>query len=231
MKTIGKCAALLVGGGMLLDAIMTVSLTVAVFGVLIAGVIGMVALIWPLRRIGLGQRTVSACLLAGCFAGLIALAPAVEAENAQELARLEKSDPAAYLARLKRRDESLWAQELKRIDPEGYRAEMAAREAAARKEKAERRRRLCHSESASYDAYAYAQQEIEDRLKSPSTADFPHISQIRVTRTGACGFIVDGYVDAENAFRARLRTHFIAEVERDFPRERFWFLNRLDIDG
>ena len=76
-------------------------------------------------------------------------------------------------------------------------------------------------------AYSMTQGWVEDRLKSPSTADFPggrydeHTTQIDDNT-----FRVSSYVDSQNSFGAEIRTHFEAEVE--FLGDDKWRLNRLD---
>lgn len=61
-------------------------------------------------------------------------------------------------------------------------------------------------------AYVVCQQFVEDRLKSPSSAEFggPYS---RVTQTVSTGrYKVSTYVDAQNSFGAMIRTDFICEV-------------------
>jgi len=64
-------------------------------------------------------------------------------------------------------------------------------------------------------AYTAAKAFVEQRLKSPSTAEFPWMSQSGVTvlPAGECGFRVLGYVDAQNAFGATMRARYVADIE------------------
>ncbi|MFQ1002627.1 hypothetical protein [Modestobacter sp. SSW1-42] len=52
---------------------------------------------------------------------------------------------------------------------------------------------------------------VKDRLKSPSSADFPSSSSYVVTGAGN-QYTVQGYVDAENSFGASLRTDWTCSV-------------------
>lgn len=62
------------------------------------------------------------------------------------------------------------------------------------------------------DAWVICQQHVEERLKSPSTADFPagysqYTSHLRDGR-----YRVHAYVDAENSFGATIRNQFDCTV-------------------
>lgn len=59
-----------------------------------------------------------------------------------------------------------------------------------------------------HGAWAYAQQFVEKRLKSPSTAKFPFGGARGVTPLGGGRYKVDSYVDAQNGFGATTRQHF-----------------------
>ena len=54
---------------------------------------------------------------------------------------------------------------------------------------------------------------IEKRLKAPSTADFASYSNSSVTRTSTGTFLVSSYVDAQNSFGAKIRTHYTCELQ------------------
>ncbi len=60
-----------------------------------------------------------------------------------------------------------------------------------------------------YDIKVIAEQEVEERLKAPSTAKF---SNIEVTKTGST-WVVTGYVDAQNSFGAMIRNRFRVEIK------------------
>ena len=66
-------------------------------------------------------------------------------------------------------------------------------------------------------AFVAAQHFIRDSLRSPSTASFPSITASGNSSTptfvgGRCGFRVQTYVDAENAFGATIRQRFTLDV-------------------
>lgn len=63
----------------------------------------------------------------------------------------------------------------------------------------------------SFTAFFAAQQEVEELLKSPSTAEFCDIDDASITRSGNRWTII-GYVDAQNGFGATLRKKFFVEV-------------------
>lgn len=58
-----------------------------------------------------------------------------------------------------------------------------------------------------YDAYVMAKHFVEDRLKSPSTADFASIHQSTVKGIGN-EWTVKSFVDSQNGFGAMLRTRY-----------------------
>ncbi len=61
-------------------------------------------------------------------------------------------------------------------------------------------------------AWVICQQFIEDRLKAPSTAEFPSGYSQYTTRLSSTRFRVDAYVDAENSFGAMIRNEFSCTV-------------------
>ena len=56
---------------------------------------------------------------------------------------------------------------------------------------------------------------VKDRLKAPSTADFPNAFSDDVNITGVNPFTVRSHVDAENGFGAKLRMGFTCTVHED----------------
>jgi hypothetical protein len=62
-------------------------------------------------------------------------------------------------------------------------------------------------------AYTICQQFITDRLKAPSTADFPWSASEHTVHLGGGKYTVRAYVDAENSFGAKLRNHFVCTVQ------------------
>ena len=58
------------------------------------------------------------------------------------------------------------------------------------------------------DAWVCAQNVVESRLKSPSTADFCSYPEATVTDLGSNRYKITGYVDAQNSFGAVVRSYF-----------------------
>lgn len=78
--------------------------------------------------------------------------------------------------------------------------------------------------SNSVSAEIMCEQFIEDRLRSPGTADFEHTS----TRPGGTGeWTVTGQVDSENGFGALVRSTYRCEVEHEGGDR--WTLVDLDL--
>lgn len=78
------------------------------------------------------------------------------------------------------------------------------------------------------DAYVVCQMFIKDRLKAPSTADFPAATYADITQSGNL-WTVDAWVDAENAFGARIRADFHCQVSYSNVKEE-WTLVELDLE-
>lgn len=70
-------------------------------------------------------------------------------------------------------------------------------------------------------AYRASQRFVEDRLRSPSTASFPRLAEVRVVPAGDCKFNVTAYVDAQNGFGAQIRTHYTVTME-SLPQSKAW---------
>ncbi|MTB67983.1 hypothetical protein GKR48_14335 [Providencia sp. wls1943] len=64
-------------------------------------------------------------------------------------------------------------------------------------------------------AYLASQTIIQSKLKSPSTARFPHYSKVSITSAGLCTFQIDGYVDAQNSFGALVRDNYTTIITYD----------------
>ena len=62
-------------------------------------------------------------------------------------------------------------------------------------------------------AWVVCQKFVEDRLKSPSSAEFPVRYPQFTEDLGGGRYRVETYVDSENAFGAMIRTEFICEVK------------------
>jgi len=78
------------------------------------------------------------------------------------------------------------------------------------------------------EAYVMSQQFVEDRLKAPSTADFPSTSEARIKHLGSGRYQVVSYVDSENAFGANIRTHYICELHTNDGNK--WICDSLVFD-
>ena len=63
-------------------------------------------------------------------------------------------------------------------------------------------------------AWAVAEKEVTDRLKAPSTAKFPTYNSAIISKSGS-DFKVEGYVDAENSYGAKIRTTFSVEFTKN----------------
>ena len=64
------------------------------------------------------------------------------------------------------------------------------------------------------NSYYMAKQFIEKQLKVPSTAEYQEYSEDMVEVSGNV-YKVTMYVDAENSFGAKVRTHFIVQMKTD----------------
>jgi len=58
---------------------------------------------------------------------------------------------------------------------------------------------------------------VKKRLNAPSTADFPSItdSKVSVKYLGECTHELRGYVDAQNSFGAKIRSHYYVKVQNE----------------
>lgn len=70
----------------------------------------------------------------------------------------------------------------------------------------------CSSEPSNIAACTYAQIEIESKLKSPSSAEFPACAYQSIEETSPKNYKVESYVDAENSFGANIRTRYSCTV-------------------
>lgn len=71
-------------------------------------------------------------------------------------------------------------------------------------------------------AYVLAKDNVELRLKSPSTAEFGSYGESKVVKLeGGCKFLVVGYVDAQNGFGAMLRNTYAVTMEKTVGKD-FW---------
>ena len=83
-------------------------------------------------------------------------------------------------------------------------------------------------------SYIQCQLHIENRLKAPSSADFPASSLVNIQDVGNKVFEIRSYVDAQNAFGAMIRTKYFCKIqyigsEQDDEGEpKYWNLIQLD---
>lgn len=70
---------------------------------------------------------------------------------------------------------------------------------------------------------------VQDKLKSPSTAEFQSASSAKIMRPypDQQKYTVLSYVDAQNSFGAKIRTRFICEVERGSKNSNGYYSWRL----
>lgn len=166
----------------------------------------------------------------------------IDEERAQALtkrqadeAEAERTRPAREAERKKREAEAQASREV--ADAEAEKVRLARQtEAAERAERAETRRREQAAEARAaarikndkIEVWVAAQGIIKQRLKAPSTADFGGIfgdyqdPRDCVTRQGTNLFSVQGWVDAQNAFGAKVRSDFSLKIRYD-PDKETWF--------
>lgn len=65
-----------------------------------------------------------------------------------------------------------------------------------------------------HGAWAYMQQFVLKRLKSPASAEFPFGGARDVQPLGDNRYAVKSYVDSQNAFGATVRTHFYGVIKQ-----------------
>lgn len=63
-----------------------------------------------------------------------------------------------------------------------------------------------------YDALVNSHQFVENRLKSPGSAEWPSGSDRFVTQVNDTTFLVDSYVDSQNGFGALVRTNYTCQM-------------------
>ena len=84
-------------------------------------------------------------------------------------------------------------------------------------------------------AFIQCQLHVQDRLKAPSTADFPASSLTDIRDTGNNVFEIRSYVDAQNSFGAMIRTNFFCKIQYvgtpqdDESNPAYWTLLQLDL--
>ncbi|WP_240371482.1 hypothetical protein [Anoxybacteroides rupiense] len=68
------------------------------------------------------------------------------------------------------------------------------------------------SEDDKINAWVIAQKAVKDRLKAPSTADFPMYDERFVSAENG-NIVVQSYVDAQNGFGAMIRSNFVVTLD------------------
>lgn len=64
-----------------------------------------------------------------------------------------------------------------------------------------------------FDAYVVAEGRVKDKLKSPSTAEFPNSKTANIQRGADNIWIVSSYVDSQNSFGAMLRSNWVIRLQ------------------
>lgn len=79
-------------------------------------------------------------------------------------------------------------------------------------------------------AYIAMEEHVKRQLRTPSTAEFPshREKQSHTTKRGNNTYVINSWVDAENAFGAQVRTRFIGEIEQ--TGQRSFRLISLELD-
>lgn len=64
------------------------------------------------------------------------------------------------------------------------------------------------------EIWVIAKHVVEEKLKSPKSAEFPYIKEVTITRRSD-SIIVKSYVDADNSFGAKIRNNFTVVLSAD----------------
>lgn len=97
------------------------------------------------------------------------------------------------------------------------RAQERRQQAEQRRQREAERAVAWRTQDNSTTAYRMIERSVKERLKSPSTAEFPGILDGRsdhVTKTGDQAYLIVSYVDSQNSFGATIRSQFIGEVKQ-----------------
>lgn len=78
------------------------------------------------------------------------------------------------------------------------------------------------------EAYTASHQFIRDRIKTPTTAEFPWSADDATTYEGDSIFVISSYVDYQNEFSAKIRSKYIAKLK--YNGESKWQLLDLKMD-
>lgn len=172
-------------------------------GLLLAAIVYvLVSLVRPLPPFGTRVRT----LLIGLPILLVltvGVGFGLQSVEQARLNQLKETDPAAYQAEIDKKAANTAAREKA---AEEKRAAEAAE--AAAKADAKRQKELCAEPAM---ALIMSRNFVRDRLRSPSTADFPfHATKDAVTTLGCGHYRVRANVDSQNGFGAIIRTRYDA---------------------
>ena len=107
-------------------------------------------------------------------------------------------------------------------------AEDAAQAAQQQADAANQQKAAQNSMEAKEDAYFEAQHFVNERLKAPDSAKYPHLDESQVQLVGDNLYAVSGYVDSQNSFGAMLRSHWTAKLYKES--EDSWVLKDIHID-
>lgn len=75
-------------------------------------------------------------------------------------------------------------------------------------------------------AYAASQTFVEQKLRSPASADFPSYREVMVDELSGGIYRIKAYVDSQNGFGAQIRSHYTCVIRADGEN---WHLTALDI--
>jgi hypothetical protein len=70
----------------------------------------------------------------------------------------------------------------------------------------------CSDEPSKVNVSTMAHQCVATQLRSPSTAEFSNFGQEAIIQLNDSTWMVDGHVDAENAFGASMRSQFVCVI-------------------
>ena len=79
------------------------------------------------------------------------------------------------------------------------------------------------------DIYLVAKEFVTQRLKAPSTADFPSSNHAEIINISDNKWQVRSYVDAQNSFGAKLRSNFTALVVYN-SKMKTWSLEKIHLE-
>lgn len=78
--------------------------------------------------------------------------------------------------------------------------------------------------------YYGVQEEVKNKLKAPSTAEFPIYNESFVEQVDKTHYKVNCYVDAENGFGAKIRNNYTCDIEYEYEDDSDYYIKNLEID-